>query len=346
MDDFTIISVIGRGLYGKVMLCEHHETKERVAIKTVHKSRLVQSNKVHTIMTERKILSRVNHPFIVSLKFAFQTPAKFYLGMEYAEGGELFYFLQKHGLPTLEDLRLYTAELMLALDYLHHQGIVYRDIKPENILLDAQGHIKLTDFGLSKELRRGAEASTFCGTSDYIAPEIVKRECYSFPVDWWATGILLYELTCGEPPFTHENRARLFKNICESPVAFPLGIDPGAQEYMELALEKDPAKRAGFNELKNCSLFAGLNWDDVLERRISPTFEMDATAADHLQNFDEEFTQEQAMDSSSAPVSGAAEKLAGFSFANNEVIPIEEDDDVPMTPLVLSPSTFIELGPV
>jgi serine/threonine protein kinase len=221
MDDFMIISVIGRGFYGKVMLCEHKETKERVAIKTVHKSRLVEANKVHTIMMERKILSRVNHPFIVSLKFAFQTPAKLYLGLEYAEGGELFFFLQKHGLPTVADLRLYMAELMLALNYLHSQGIIYRDVKPENILLDARGHIKLTDFGLSKELRRGAQTETFCGTCDYIAPEIVRRESYSYGVDWWACGILLYELACGETPFMHENRARLFRNIVENAVAFP-----------------------------------------------------------------------------------------------------------------------------
>jgi hypothetical protein len=135
-------------------------------------------------------------------------------------------------------------------------------------------------------------------------------------------------LACGEktPPLTHENRARLFKNILESPVTFPLDIDPGMREYVDLALQKDPTKRAGFNQLKNCSLFAGLNVNDLLEKRM--------------------FTQEQAMDSSIAPVSGAAEKLPGLPFANNDIIPTEEDDDLGMTPLVASPTIVIEFSPV
>jgi serine/threonine protein kinase len=348
MDDFTIISVIGRGFYGKVMLCENIQTKDRVAIKTVHKSRLVEANKVHTIMMERNILSRLNHPFIVSLKFAFQSPSKFYLGLEYAEGGELFYTIQKNGLPTLADLRLYMAELALALDYLHQNGIIYRDIKPENILLDAGGHIKLTDFGLAKDLRHGCRTGTFCGTSDYIAPEIVKREPYGFPVDWWASGILLYELNCGQTPFNHVNRARLFKNIVESPVAFPLDIDPGVREYIELTLEKDPEKRAKFDELKNCSFFEGLNWDEVLAKRLRPSYHADALEDSHLQNFDEEFTQEQAMDSAISPVCGLAVKLPGFSFPKAGIIPLDEEDGtVPPSPICLglSPTSFSQFSP-
>jgi serine/threonine protein kinase len=184
MASFRIVRVIGRGYYGKVMLCKRLSTDEFCAIKTVHKSRLVQSNKVHTIIVERNILRRLNDPFIVSLKFAFQTPAKFYLGLEYAEGGELFFHLQKHGLPALADARLYMAELRLALDYLHSNGILYRDPKPENVLLDGEVHIKVTDFGLAKDLNRGCQAETFYGIADYIAPEIVTREPDGFPVDW------------------------------------------------------------------------------------------------------------------------------------------------------------------
>jgi hypothetical protein len=150
MHNFDIISVVGRGFYGKVMLCENTETHERVAIKSIHKSALLQPNKVHTVLSERGILSRVNNPFIVSLKFAFQTAAKFYLGLEYAPGGELFPCIHTHGMLALEDVRLYLAEICLALDYLHSQGIVYRDLKRENVLLDADGHVKLTDFSLAK----------------------------------------------------------------------------------------------------------------------------------------------------------------------------------------------------
>jgi serine/threonine protein kinase len=245
---------------------------------------------------------RLKYPFIVSLKFAFQTPAKFYLGLEYAVGGDLFFHLQKHGLPALSDVRLYMAELMLALDYLHSNGIIYRDLKPENILLDGEGHIKLTDFGLAKDLNRICQTETFCGTSDYVAPEVIKREPYSFPVDWWASGILLYELLCGLTPFGHENRAQQFQDIVEKAVVFSPDVNCGAKQYIELALEKDPSKRAMFNELKNCSLFDGLNWDDVLARRIGPSYRREIAQDGHLHNFDKEFTQEQAMDSGTLPV--------------------------------------------
>lgn len=162
MDNFDIIAVIGRGFYGKVMLCQHSETHERVAVKSIRKSTLFQTNKVHTVLSERNVLSRVNHPFIVSLKFAFQTPAKFYLGLEYAPGGELFHYMQTEGCLSLEDIRLYMAEICLALDYLHSHGIIYRDLKPENVLLDADGHVKLTDFGLAKTLRGELWTATFC----------------------------------------------------------------------------------------------------------------------------------------------------------------------------------------
>ena len=152
MAQFNILAVLGRGYYGKVMLCENKTTKEIYAIKTIHKSRLIQSNKVHTVIAERNILTKAQHPFIVSLKFAFQTPSKFYLGLEYAPGGELYFHLQRRGTFPKKDVCLYMAEIALALDYLHKNNILYRDIKPENILLDEKGHIKITDFGLSKFL--------------------------------------------------------------------------------------------------------------------------------------------------------------------------------------------------
>jgi serine/threonine protein kinase len=343
MADFTIVSVIGRGFYGKVMLCEHKETKERVAIKTVHKSRLVQSNKVHTIVMERNIMSRLHHPFIVSLKFAFQTPAKFYLGLEYAEGGELFFHLQKHGLPSLADVRLYMAELALAIDYLHSNGIIYRDIKPENVLLDGKGHLKLTDFGLAKDLTRDCYTETFCGTCDYVAPEIVKREPYGFPVDWWASGVLLYEMMCGMTPFSHENRARLLQNIVENEVVFPHDIDDGVRQYVELTLEKDPSKRAGFSELRKCIFFDGLDWDDVLAKRIHPSYPREMAESGHLHNFDDEFTQEQALDSPVLPVGGSTEQLLGFSFATEGVIPLDDDNDGPP---VFTPTSLDDVHPL
>jgi serine/threonine protein kinase len=314
MQDFEIISVIGRGFYGKVMLCENRRTLERVAIKTIHKDRLVQANKVHTVMSERNILKKVTHPFVVGLRFAFQTSSKFYLGLEYAPGGELFHHVQTHGRLPLVDIRLYMAEICLALDYLHSQGIVYRDLKPENILLDGEGHVKLTDFGLAKDLGQTDKTGTFCGTTEYVSPEIVRHEPYGFEVDWWAAGVLLHELVCGRPPFTHANRARLFRDIIEREVVFDAGIDPGVRQFMEMVLVKDPKKRAKFRELKGALLFQGLNWDDVLARKVHPSGRFRDDKQAYLTNFDEEFTQEQALDSNVMPVMDSNERILNFSF--------------------------------
>jgi serine/threonine protein kinase len=325
MDNFEIISVIGRGFYGKVMLCENKRSRERVAIKTVHKGRLVQANKVHTVVSERNILSTVTHPFIVSLRFAFQTPSKFYLGLEYAPGGELFHHIQKNGSLPIEDVRLYMAEICLALDYLHNHGIIYRDLKPENVLLDADGHIKLTDFGLAKNLRDCDKTGTFCGTPEYLAPEIVRHETYGIEVDWWATGVLLYEMVYGRTPFTHANRARLFRNILEKEVTFDADVDPGVKEYVELVLMKDAKRRATFRELRTAKLFIGFNWEAVVSRKLRPTFAMKIDDQTHLRNFDEEFTHEQALDSNVMPVLDSNERVLNFSFEGKCPIPSEAE---------------------
>jgi serine/threonine protein kinase len=314
MENFEIVSVIGRGFYGKVMLCENRQTHERVAIKTIHKARLVQANTVHTVVSERNILTRLHHPFIVSLRFAFQTPSKFYLGLEYAPGGELFHHIERHGALSLADVRLYMAEICLALDYLHSQGIIYRDLKPENILLDGDGHIKLTDFGLAKDLSQADKTGTFCGTTEYLAPEIVRREPYGFEVDWWAAGILLYELVCRRTPFAHVNRGRMFRNIVEREIFFDPEIEPGVRQFVEMALMKDPKKRASFKELKDGLLFKDLNWELVTTRRIQPTFRTKKEGPSHLENFDAEFTQEQALDSNVMPVMDSNERVPNFSF--------------------------------
>jgi serine/threonine protein kinase len=351
MDMFDIISVIGRGYYGKVMLCSNRETQELVAIKTIHKTQLIEAQKVHTVISERNILGRTNHPFIVALKFAFQTPSKFYLGLEYAPGGELFYLVQRFGFLPIENIRLYIAEIGLALDHLHSLGIIYRDLKLENILLDELGHIKLTDFGLAKVLGPGEKTDSFCGTGEYVAPELVKHDPYGVEVDWWGTGILLYELVTGQTPFTHENRARMFRNILEMRPFYPPDMDPGVREYCELVLEKDPAKRANFARLKSCLLFRGLNWDDILARKKNPIFPQVQIRTAHLSNFDEEFTQEVPLDSAAGNVAGSHEKIDGFSFGGEEMIDkFVESSDPGGTPLISgadgdgqAPSSFDDL---
>jgi serine/threonine protein kinase len=320
MDQFDIISVIGRGCHGKVMLCSYRATHELVAIKSLQKSKLIEAQRLDTVISERNLLTLCDHPFIVQLKFAFQTASKFYLGLEYAPGGELFYHVQKNGNLPLHNIRLYMAEIALAINHLHSLGVVYRDLKPENVLLDANGHVKLTDFGLAKSLPQNSKTDSICGTAEYTAPEMVKGEPYSFPVDWWATGILLYELVVGRTPFVHRQRGRQYKSILEDQPVFPEELDPGVREYLELVLEKDPEKRASFATLKNCALFQNLNWDDVLRRKIAPIFEPVDVQNAHRANFDEDFTRESALDSVAADVIGRGQNVEGFSYTSPDVL--------------------------
>ena len=319
MDMFDIIAVIGRGFYGKVMLCRCKETDELVAVKTIHKNRLVEYNRICTVISERNVLAKIHHPFIVSLKFAFQTSSKFYLGLEYAAGGELLrhYRGGKNGM-SLEDIVFYTSEVCLALDYLHQNGVIYRDLKPENLLLNGDGHVLLADFGLAKDLSRSTETATFCGTGEYLAPEVVRKEKYGFAVDWWALGVLIFEMACGVSPFRSANLARMYNSILERTPVFPAGMDERLRQLIEKLLVKDWKKRAGFNEIKQSELFRDVNWEDVLAKKVPPRYvplsDEDSTGTE---NFAPQYTGEQAADSSGSPIFGSVEQLSGFSYCGS-----------------------------
>lgn len=328
IDDFEIISTIGRGFYGKVMLVKKKDNGQLYAIKTVHKNRLVTNNKVYTIMAERNILVKVKHPFIVELHYAFQTDTKFYLVIEYAPGGELFTYVRRIKKLPIEETRLYIAEIALALDYLHSSGVVYRDLKTENILLGADGHIKLTDFGLSKDLTVLETTTTFCGTLEYIAPEIIRRENYSFQVDWWSLGILTFELLYGGTPFFNRNRARLFQAIVSQDVRFPSCAKPNEIDFISKLLIKDPKKRATFQDLKDHPFWDGMNFDDVLAKKIQPKHIPDVSNPENVSNFDQDFTQEPAADSIASPVVGNPE-FPGFSYTSLDGIQDPNTIEVP-----------------
>ncbi|OHT16842.1 RAC family serine/threonine-protein kinase like protein [Tritrichomonas foetus] len=315
MDDFKIISCIGRGYFGKVMLVQNKQTNELFAIKAVPKKRLIESGRPRTIIAERNIMMLVKYPFIVQLHFAFQTKTKFYLGLEYAPGGELFYHMEQIGLIPIDDARLYVAEIALALDHLHKYGFVYRDLKLENVLFDSEGHVKLTDFGLAKEIYL-SNTKTFCGSNHYLAPEIVLGQPYSFEIDWWALGILLCEMLTGVTPFSGENRMQMFESIAHDKPILPSAIDEEAGSLILWLLTKDPKQRPKFAQISQHPFFDCLNWEYVVNRRYRPNFvpEQSTCCEDTLQYFAPEFTQEAAIDSQYEEIPNETMNVTGFSF--------------------------------
>ncbi|OHT10224.1 RAC family serine/threonine-protein kinase like protein [Tritrichomonas foetus] len=332
MDAFKIISVIGRGCYGKVMLCQKKDTQELLAIKTVHKSRLVEANKLHTILTERNILSKVKNPFIVSLNYAFQTVSKFYLCLEYAPGGDLFHLLTL-GIPPTDDIKLYIAELSIAINDLHKNGIIYRDIKPENILFDEKGHIKLTDFGLSKDFNKNEEMTTmsFCGTTEYMAPEMIKKAGYGKQIDWWGLGIVAYEMFFGMTPFEAANKRQMYQNILKAKVKFPKNADENVVDLIKSLLRKNPKKRGNFETIKKSKLFKNFDFDAVFNRQIPPLYVPEIDDPTNPNNFDPEFTKEMAIDSV-ANCEMAYPMVSKFSFSclSPEPMPLPFPDPIPL----------------
>jgi len=320
MDHFRILSVIGKGFYGKVMLVQKIDNGELYAIKSIRKARLLESGMSDSIVAERNIMMKMQHPFIVTLHFAFQTETKFYLGLEYAPGGELFYYMGNVGVVPLNDARLYIAEIGLALSHLHSHGIVYRDLKPENILFDSEGHIKLTDFGLSKDLLKTDTATTFCGTSEYLAPEIILKQPYKYSIDEWALGVLTYEMLFGIPPFSDDNRSTLFKKIVEEEPFFPEGTDPRVMDFISKLLEKDPTSRPTFDSMRTHPLFEGFDWDKVYNKEYSPSFVPTVHDNKVPVNFDPEFTSEMAADSFVQSTIGEIGNIQGFSFVDTNVL--------------------------
>jgi serine/threonine protein kinase len=327
MDMFNLVAIIGRGHFWKVCVYEHCLTGELIAMKSISKARMIECHKVKYVMTERNILASARHPFIIGLKFAFQTPTKFCLGLEYASGGDLYRYRSLTGSLPVPEMKFYVAEIACALNYLHSIGVVYRDLKPENVLFDSDGHVKLADFGLSRELGEDETARTMCGTFEYLAPEMVLKRPYSFEVDWWALGILGYELIVGKTPFAEDgpqNSARICERIVNSVVSYEPVVDLEVETFLEQLLEKDPARRGGFEAIKASMLFGDTDWTVVERRCLTPPF---VPPSEPLANFDvyESGTAELAPEEWNRSAS-LSPKVPGFSYTEESVL---LEDDVP-----------------
>ena len=300
IDDFDILKQIGKGTYGTVQLVRNKNDHQLYAMKTMSKARIQQFEQVAQTITERNVLLKTVHPFLVGAHFAFQSETDIFLVLDYVPGGELFTRLQVEGRFSESRTRLYAAEILLGLGHLHKLGFVYRDLKPENILVDAQGHLKITDFGLVKTgMEKGSTTATMCGTPEYVAPEMVQQKPYTMAVDWWSFGVLIFEMMTGLPPFFDENPGKMYRAILTSGVNFPNYVSEHAQSLISGLLEKNPDQRLGsgpgdYMDIQKHPFFDGLDWDAVMNRAIKPEFVPDIKSDLDTSNFDPECTEETA----------------------------------------------------
>ncbi len=299
LEDFKVLKVIGRGSFGKVCLVEYLPTHETYAMKSLKKDLLIEQEQIENTLLEKEILQTIDYPLLCGLVFCFQTEERIYFVMPFLSGGELFQHLKKVRTFDEERVRFYGAQIALALEYLHSKGIVYRDLKPENILMDDQGYLKLADFGMAKKLKDDEKAMSFCGTPEYLAPEIITMEGHDKNADWWSFGILLFEMLCGLPPFYVENLDKMYDLIKNSSVKFPkrINLSEDAKDVIRKLLEKNPKKRLGsqngIEEIKNHPFFASIDFDAIVEKKIKAPFIPELTNDTDVQYFDEEFTNEE-----------------------------------------------------
>ena len=270
INDLEIIRVLGRGTFSKVSVVRNKHTKKLYAMKSMSKRLLEETENIGQSLTEKDVLFQINYPFLVSAHYSFQTPQKIFIVLDYIPGGELFGRLKEEGRFNENRARLYAAEILLGIGYLHQKGYIYRDLKPENILVDSNGHLKITDFGLVKgHMTSESTTTTFCGTPEYVAPEMLQQIPYTRSIDWRSYGILLFEMISGLPPFYDENTNKMYQMILNEDVIFPPCFSNEAKDFVSKLLDRNPSTRLGSSEndaekKKKHPFFSSINWNDVL----------------------------------------------------------------------------------
>uniref|UniRef100_A0A672RQC3 protein kinase C n=1 Tax=Sinocyclocheilus grahami TaxID=75366 RepID=A0A672RQC3_SINGR len=300
LQDFQMIAVLGRGHFGKVLLSEYKRSGKVYAIKALKKGDIVARDEVESLMCEKRIFETVNstrHPFLVNLFACFQTPEHVCFVMEYTAGGDLMMHIHADVFSETRSV-FYSACVVLGLQFLHDNKIVYRDLKLDNLLLDTEGYVKIADFGLCKEgMGHGDRTSTFCGTPEFLAPEILTDTSYTRAVDWWGLGVLIYEMLVGESPFPGDDEEEVFDSIVNDEVRYPRFLSTEAIGIMRRLLRRNPEKRLGSSErdaedIKKQPFFRNIDWDALLQRRVPPPFVPAVKGKEDVSNFDAEFTNE------------------------------------------------------
>ncbi|XP_014249762.1 protein kinase DC2 [Cimex lectularius] len=289
IDDLDIIKTIGTGTFGRVCLCREKESGEYLAVKILAISDVIRLKQVEHVRNEKEILSDIKHPFIVNLWWHFRDSCFLYMVFDYVPGGELFSYLRNAGRFPPNTGMFFTAEIVLALEYLHSQSIVYRDLKPENLLLDREGHLKMTDFGFAKKLTD--RTWTLCGTPEYLAPEIIQSKGHNKAVDWWALGVLVYEMLAGYPPFFDKNPFGIYEKILAGKIDWSHHLDPIAKDLIKKLLVQDRTKRLGnmkngAEDVKRHRWFKSIDWTEVVHKKLKPPFVPKVRFEGDTRNFD------------------------------------------------------------
>uniref|UniRef100_A0A8C9F0U2 Protein kinase C n=1 Tax=Pavo cristatus TaxID=9049 RepID=A0A8C9F0U2_PAVCR len=295
IEDFVLHKMLGKGSFGKVFLAELKNTDQYFAVKALKKDVVLMDDDVECTMVEKRVLSLAwEHPFLTHVFCTFQTKENLFFVMEYLNGGDLMFHIQSCHKFDLPRATFYAAEIISGLQFLHSKGIIYRDLKLDNVLLDSEGHIKIADFGMCKENMFGdAKTSTFCGTPDYIAPEILLGQKYNTSVDWWSFGVLLYEMLIGQSPFHGQDEEELFQSIRMDNPFYPRWLDKDAKDILVKLFVREPERRLGARgNIRQHAFFREINWEALEERRMEPPFKPRVKSPSDCSNFDKEFLSE------------------------------------------------------
>ncbi|GAB2227215.1 hypothetical protein Droror1_Dr00009028 [Drosera rotundifolia] len=304
LEDFEVMKLVGGGAFGKVFQVRKKGSSEIYAMKVVRKDKIVERNHAEYMKAERDILTKIDHPFIVQLRYSFQNKYRLYLVLNFVNGGHLFFQLHHHGLFREDLARIYAAEIVSAVAHLHANGIMHRDLKPENILLDADGHVVLTDFGLAKQFQENERSNSMCGTVEYMAPEIVMGKGHDKAADWWSIGVLVFEMLTGKPPF-EGNREKIQQRIVKDKIKLPKYLTSEAHSILKSLLQKDPCKRlgsgpTGVEEIKRHKWFKSINWKKLEAKELNPSFRPDVAGNLCTANFEKCWTDMSVADSPAA----------------------------------------------
>ena len=305
LDDFELLKVLGKGAFGKVVLAQKKDSRKYFAIKILIKKKIIEMDQMEHTKAEKMILQHINHPFLVGLEFAFQTDEKLYFVLQFMQGGELFQHLRKQKRFSEPQAKFYAACITLGIGHLHNKNYIYRDLKLENLLLDENGYVVLTDFGLAKFITADSRAHTFCGTPEYLAPEVILGKGHNRPADWWALGILIFEMIYGIPPFYSSNVQNMYKRAVREPVAFKnnVTISDTCKQLIERLLDKDQRTRFGATndslEILSHPWFADIDLTKLMQKQLKAPFQPDLVNWE--KNFDDEFIKERIRESESRP---------------------------------------------